>query len=194
MLAHLQTYRDPWDLCILVVTEPIREWLTVKHTISGITGMGLDLAPIADRIRAAGSLEMAMRQSLRSFFQSLNDLGRPVWLLGGCCHVPIELLEGLDNLSCPIPSISTLLIPDIKDSIYQDTHQWSSREYADWVMAQGDIALIREWYRITGLIRDKIDHWYRDTRYFYPDNWHPNEQAHALIARELKPKLDDFPS
>jgi len=194
ILSRIRDCPEPWDLGIVIVTEQLRNWMTVfsKERVWGTHRMALDMDLLAAQVGAAGSLDLVVLGSLRTFFQSLNDLGRPIWLLGGCSRVPTELLEGLDNLSCPIPSISTLLIPGIKDSIYQDTYQWASREYADWVIAQNDLALIKEWYRITSELRDKLDLWQHDTRYFFPDKWHPNQQAHAVLASRLDPLLQDF--
>jgi len=191
ILQRIRDSHESWDLCIVILTEQIRDWLTIEGTtkIWNTYRMVLDLDSLMSGVKNSGGLDQYMHLCLRSYFEQLNSLGKPVWLIGGCSLVPLALLEGLDNLRSPIASVVELLLPGCKDCIYQDTHQWQSREYADWVIAQHDISLIKEWYRITAETRDKIDRWQYDKVYFFPDKWHPNLQGHRKIAEALEPLL-----
>ena len=181
----LHAHRD-YDLIIWIQTEPIRDWFISTADPEP----KLDLDQLMPLVESQGSLSTVMTQHLRQHcYQPLNSIGKPVWLLGGCSKVAADQLKGFDNLTAVIPSISEFLLEDFADCLYQDTHQWASREYADRVMSLGNVDLISEWYAVTSDITRKLNRWGQDQQYFNPDKWHPNLLAHEQICDFLDHRL-----
>ena len=182
-----------YDLVIWIQTEPQRDWFTAGSVLDPLTLQSrqlLDVDRLIPQVQAQGSLNQFLTRQLRDHcYAPLNSLGKPVWLIGGCSKVAESELERFHNLTAVIPSVSELLFTDFSDCLYQDTHQWASREYADQIMALGDVKLIREWYAVTSDINRKLHRWGQDQQYFNPDKWHPNIQGHERICDLLDQRL-----
>lgn len=190
-ISRIRGYTQAVDLIIWIQTEPIRDFFTDQFAVNsaGTSRAILDYRQVVGKVMQHGSLHSAMRDHLKtSTYSQLNQAAQEksaqVLLLGGCSPVQTDLLEGLDNLHCLIPSIPGMFLPDCEyqTCLFQNTHQWANTEYADFVVATGRARLIQDWFAETKNINEKLLSWTQDQTYFNPDKWHVNDLAHRKIA------------
>jgi hypothetical protein len=180
------------DLVLFIQTEPIREWF-VKNSVdhSGNHRAVIDAEELFKQAVAKGSMVAVLTEQLQNnVYQALSQWQTqhqvPVLMIGGCSGVDPKLLP--KNLICAVPSWPLLLLGQdkYKETMFQDTAQWLSFEYADIVHESKNIDLIVEWYEITKLVTVKQSAWFNDNRYFTPDNWHPNFKGHKILVNSLE--------
>ena len=120
-------------------------------------------------------------QLLLISYQRLNSLNRPIFCIGGCSKLNLELMTKFKNLVPIIPSVQELLIPEFKHPTF-----WIS----EWK------PLLDRQFDINSLDRFILDQQTQDSiqllsrEYFIPDRYHPNRKAHKVIfdyiCKELK--------
>jgi len=196
-LTSLESLTD----CVLFIqTEPMREWF-----IPGVssTDHGGHNRPVLD---AAGLFQLAIEQKgvkqvLENYLKNTiyfrleqwqKKHAVPVLMIGGCSDIDNTLLP--DSLTSVVDSWPQLLLgaDRFQKTMFIDTCQWLSWEYADLVHQSKNVDLMIEWYEITKEVNKKQSAWFDDTQYFNPDNWHPNLAGHQKLADYLKPIFDQI--
>lgn len=182
------------DRVIWIQTDPIRDFFTKTWVPQGpATRQVLDVDLFVKQAHAHRGIEAAQRHHLRTeTYPNLQALaeqsGVSVLVVGGCSQVIAADLKPFSNLIAAVPSWVNCLIPKV-DCLTSDTAQWLSHEYSDYIMALGDVDLIRDWYAVTQKTMNKTTAWLHDTRYFNPDSYHPNMDGHRVLVDLLAPWL-----
>lgn len=183
--------------CVLFIqTEPVREWLTgvVGTDHSGQPRPLMDAAALCrGAVQHHGIAAFLQHHLVDTVYAALAQWqlshAVPVLLIGGCSAVDPSAVP--PPLTCAVPSWPLLLLgmDRYQESMFIDTAQWLSWEYADLVHESCNIDLITEWYAITKTVMAKQGAWFSDSEYFAPDKWHPNNLGHQRLAEFLAPQL-----
>ena len=114
---------------------------------------------------------------LDSAYERFNSLNVPIYILGGCSNVNLSLIKKYCNLYPIIPNIIDMLGDNsIPPKI------WKS----DWIK-------ISDWNKSSNkkiFSESLLEFLYFDNmklskKWFYPDPWHPNREAHKKIFEYL---------
>lgn len=169
---------------IVTQTDPMRDFIDQGR---------LNAEFCYDRARHYQGLGMFMLNCLRNYYIELDELAREhgvdIMIMGGCSRVLDQQIQemGLGYLRVATPSIPELLIDDYQDHIWYDSNQWTVGDYRKLI--RRDEELRREWFSITEMILQKRTAYKSCSRYFYPDQWHPNLTGHHRIADLIKSLL-----
>jgi len=75
-------------------------------------------------------------------------------------------------------------------SLFQNTHNWLDRDYADHIRSLDNQDLVNDWFTVADETITKTEEWRACARWFAPDFWHVNSKAHKRLADIVKPYLD----
>jgi len=105
-------------------------------------------------------------------YTTLNEIGQPVYCLGGCSKINVEMISSFHNLIPVIPSITEFLLQD-----YKHPSVWQSNP---------DVVIPENYLDLDSL--KQVINWYEEklrlsnyTEMFYPDGSHPNRYGHKII-------------
>ena len=196
-VTNLINLESPTDCVLFIQTEPVREWFKTGVNSKDLSGNN---RPVLD---ADGLFKLAIEQKsvkrvLENYLKNNIYLkleqwqekhAVPVLMIGGCSDIDNTLLPA--GIASAVDSWPQLLLgPDRFDkTMFVDTGQWLSWEYAELVHRSKNVDLMVEWFEITKKVNKKHMAWFDDTQYFNPDNWHPNLAGHQKLVDYLEPIL-----
>ena len=188
------------DCVLFIQTEPVREWFTGRNAKDHCGRNNrplLDAESLFKLVLDQGSVKQVLENYLKNTIypkleQWQEQQSAPVLIIGGCSDVDTDLLPKC--LTCVVDSWPQLLLGSdrFEKTMFFDTGQWLSWEYAELVHQSKNVDLMVEWYEITKKVNEKQIVWANDTQYFNPDKWHPNLAGHQVLADHLKPILDQI--
>jgi hypothetical protein len=158
------------DIFYWIITNPLRNidintvktWTTIEQAANNIL---IDNLQKADRL--AGNYKIQIN------------------LIGGLCDLDPNLVNGLNNLVCAVPSWCSLINKEHVESIFNDDGNW--QEIGNYIK-EHRLDLIDEWISLSDFILSKNNFYKKNSTYFnYGDN-HPNLEANQLLKNYLYPK------
>lgn len=175
--------RTEWDRAIWIQTEPVRDFMLSDGV--------LNYTLVASLAKSHGGLTAAFTHYLADQYRALAQIadGRPVYVLGGCSAIQRSVLP--KELTLVVASIPGHFCGGVEQQgLFQNTHNWLDREYADYIRSLDDHQLIEDWFQESRITLAKLDAWRACRPWFAPDYWHVNLGAHKRLAEIVKPYLD----
>lgn len=112
-------------------------------------------------------------------YKELNSLNIPIYCLGGCSKINLELIKVYKNLIPIIPSITEFLIPGYSHPLIWFSGDWYKKINELWSLETIEHLLSQR------KIMDNL----RLSPYFQVDTGHPDRYGHKKIFEYVKEKL-----
>ena len=152
------------DIILWFLTDPLRD----------LKRAGWEHQP-----RTLQSYHRRREQLLRTAFKKMNDL--PVWLVGGACAIPDYVETEHQNWKVIVPDMRIWLIPDATP-IDTLSRTWPYPDCSEELLTyheKQEKMLARHFVRCENGVGTN------EHKYFWPDGYHPNREAHSGLTKEL---------
>lgn len=158
---------DFYDYVFWIQTDPLRDLRRESH----ISGQYTDEF---HQLNTASTLIDKSNQLLDTTYRYLNQFDRPIYCIGGCSRLNIDLLKKYKNLTPLISSVPEFLYPE-----YNHPDIWHS----DWLYSIEKNQLSLDNLDILLGYKQKQDLLYKEEykEFFHPDGAHPNRFGHQRI-------------
>ena len=173
VINHLKLtlLHETFDKIVFVQTEPLRD--SVYTSIYLIGWRELTIKWFDDHLH----LLSIQRDILDETYKTLNDIGIPIYLVGGCSKVDTELLSKYSNLTCIMPSIPEFLSPGYTHPTIFGFSQWQKRIDDKWDLDTIDYIL--DQIKSTEWLHANCPH-------FFDDIFHPDSEGYRKVAEHIE--------
>jgi len=166
---------DTFDKIIFVQTDPLRD-----HVHANANTGWEELLPDIKWFDDYKHLQSIMNNILDKTYKSLNDIGLPINLIGGCSKVNVDLISKYSNLSCLMPSIPEFLQPGYNAPEIWGTSRWQKKIDKKWDLETIDYILNQ--IKSTEWLHNNCPH-------FLNDLMHPDVFGYKKVAEYISDYL-----